>query len=91
MDNPKFVGKKAIPLVRDEDYDDYITPNTRRVDETSFSEPDTTEAASTLKLRQKVKGDKITALYRNLNVSSWSSPCRYRLIYNQKNFKNKQH
>ena len=32
MDNPKFVGRKTIPLVRDEDYDDYITPNTRRVD-----------------------------------------------------------
>ena len=32
--------------------------------------PDTTEATSTLRLRQKVKQDKITALYRHLNVEA---------------------
>ena len=30
-------------------------------------EPDATEAASTLRLRQKVERDKLTALYRHLN------------------------
>ena len=69
MDNPRFVDEETIPLVQDEDYDDYNTPDTSRVDETSFTEPDTTEATSTLQLRQKVKRDKITALYRHLNVT----------------------
>ena len=32
-------------------------------------EPDTTEATSTLWLRQKVKRDKLTTLYRHLNVT----------------------
>ena len=49
---------------------DYNTPNTSRVDEISFIEPDATEATSTLQLRQKVKRDKITALYRHLHVTS---------------------
>ena len=69
MDNPTFVDEETIPLVQDEDYDDYNTPNTSRVDEASFTEPDTTEATLTLQLRQKVKRDKITALYRNINVT----------------------
>ena len=70
MDNPVFVDKETIPMVhQDEDYDDYNTPNTSRIDETSFTEPDATEATSTLQLRQKVKRDKITALYRHLNVT----------------------
>ena len=69
MDNPRFVDEETIPLVQDEDYDDYNTPDTSRVDETSFTEPDTTEATSTLQLRQKVKRDKITALYRHLKVT----------------------
>ena len=69
MDNPRFVDEETIPLVQDEDYDDYNTPNTSSVDDTSFTEPDTTEATSTLQLRQKVKRDKITALYRHLNVT----------------------
>ena len=62
MDNPRFVDEEIIPLVQDEDYDDYNTPNTSSVDDTSFTEPDTTEATSTLQLRQKVKRDKIIAL-----------------------------
>ena len=70
MDNPRFIDEEDIPLVHlDEDYDDYNTPDTRRMDETSFTVPDATEATSTLQLRQKVKRDKITALYRHLNVT----------------------
>ena len=33
-----------------------------------MEEPDATEPTSTLRLRQKVKRDKIIALYRHLNV-----------------------
>ena len=55
MDNPRFVDEESIPLAQDEDYDDYNIPNTSRVDWTSFTEPDTTEATSTLQLRQKVQ------------------------------------
>ena len=69
MDNPRFVYEETIPLVQDEDYDDYETPNTSRI-KTSFMALDTTEATSTLRLRQKVKQDKITALYRHLNVEA---------------------
>ena len=69
MDNPRFVDEETIPLVQDEDYDNYGMPNTSRVDEISFMEPDTTEATSTLRLRQKVKRDKLTALHRHLNVT----------------------
>ena len=66
IDNHGFVDEETIPLVQDEDYDDYNTPDTIRVDNTSFAKPDTTEVTSTLQLRQKVKRDKITALYRDL-------------------------
>ena len=70
MDNPMFVNEEDIPMVHqdDDDYDDYNTSNTSRTDETSFTVPDTTEATSTLRVRQKVKRNKITALYRHLNV-----------------------
>ena len=44
MDNPRFVDDETIPLVQDENYDDCNTADTSRVDETSFTEPDTTEA-----------------------------------------------
>ena len=70
MDNPVFVDEETIPMVhQDEDYDDCNTPNINRINETSFTVPDTTEATSTLRLRQKGKRDKITALYRHLNVT----------------------
>ena len=69
MDNPRFVDKETISLVQDEDYDNYGTSNTSRVDETSFTEPDTTDATSILRLKQKVKRDKLAALYRHLNVT----------------------
>ena len=67
MDNPKFVDEETISLVQNEDYDNYGTPNTSRVDETSFTEPDTTDATSTLRLKQKVKRDKLAALYSKRN------------------------
>ena len=49
--------------------DDCNTPNTSMMDDASFTVPDTTEATSTLSLRQRVKWDKINALYRHLNVT----------------------
>ena len=65
-----FVDEETIPMVhQDEDYDDYNALNTSRVDETSFTEPNTTEATSTLRLKQKVKRDKLAALYRHLNIT----------------------
>ena len=65
-----FVNEETIPIVhQDEDYDDYNTPSKSRVGETSFMEPDTTEATSTLWLNQKVKRDKLAVLYRYLNVT----------------------
>ena len=51
MDNPRFVNEEEIPLVQDEDYDNYGTPNTSRVEETSFAESDTTGATSILWLK----------------------------------------
>ena len=69
MDNPRFVDEETIRLVQDEDYDNYGTLNTSRVDVTSFIEPATTEATSTLWLNEKVKLDKLPALYRHLNVT----------------------
>ena len=69
MDNPIFVDEEDIPMVhQDNDYDDY-TSDTGRVDETSFTEPATTEATSTLRLRQKLKRDKISSLYRYLGMT----------------------
>ena len=67
MNNPNFVGKENIPLAQDEDYDDYSTQDTGRVYETSFIEPDATEATSALRLRKKLKRDKIVSLYRYLD------------------------
>ena len=64
MDNPRFVDEETISLVQDEYYDDYNTLNTRRVEEPSFTEPDTTEVTSTLQLRQKV----IRNLIRNYRI-----------------------
>ena len=64
----KFVNEETIPLV-DEDYDNYGTPNTSRVDKESFTEPATTEETSTLWLNQKVKQDKLAALYSHLNIT----------------------
>ena len=68
MDNLGF-EEENIPLVQQNDDNDYRTPNTSRVDETSFIEPDATEATSTLRLRQRLKQDKIVSLYRYLDVT----------------------
>ena len=65
-----FFDEEIIPMVhQDEDYDDYNTPNTSRIDETSFMEHATTEATSNLRLTQKVKRNKLAALHRHLNVT----------------------
>ena len=70
MDNPRFIDEEDVPLVHeDEDYDEYDTPNTWRIDDASFTVLDTTEATLNLRLRQKVKRHKITTLYRHLNVT----------------------
>ena len=70
MDNPTFVDEEDVPMIhQDDDYDDYNTPDTSRIDETSFTVPDATEATSTLRLKQKVKRDKLIALCRHLNVT----------------------
>ena len=59
MDNPRFVDDESILLLRDEDrnndYDDYNTPNISIIQETTFTDPDTTETILNLRLRQKVK------------------------------------
>ena len=68
MDNLGF-EEENIPLVQQDDDSDYRTPDTSRVDETSFIEPDATEATSTLRLRQRLKQDKIVSLYRYLDVT----------------------
>ena len=52
MDNHRFADEETIPLVH-EDFDNYSTPNTSRVDETSFAELAATEATSSLWLNQK--------------------------------------
>ena len=65
-----FVDEETIRMVhQDEKYDDFNTPNTSMVDETSLIESDTTEATSSLRLKQKVKRGKLAALYRHLNVT----------------------
>ena len=46
-----LIDEETISLAPEEDYDDYKTRDTSRADETSFTEPDATEATSTLKLR----------------------------------------
>ena len=47
MDNPTFVDKEDIPMIhQDDDYDNYRTPDTGRLDETSFTVPDATEDTS---------------------------------------------
>ena len=55
------------PINQEEDYDYYTTPNITRVDKTSFTVSDATEATSTLRLRQKLKRDKRVSLYRYLD------------------------
>ena len=64
MDNPIIVNDEKIPLVTyhdkncgdNNDYDDYNTPNTSRVDEAIFTMPEFTDkqATPTSRLRQKI-------------------------------------
>ena len=74
-DNPG-TDENDIPLLHpdpdNDDLDDYKTPNTSRPDETPFTVPGSTgkKTTSTLRLRQKVKRDKLAALHRHLNVTS---------------------
>ena len=93
MDNSTFVNEEDIPMVhQDEDYDNYRTPDTSRIDETSFIEPGTTEATSTLQLRQKIKQNKITALYGHLNVTAEPGLADIdRFIIKKKKNQNRQH
>ena len=67
MESNEF-DEENILLVQDEDYDDY-TPDTSRVDETSFIVPDASDATSRLRLRQKLKRDNIVSLYSYLDVT----------------------
>ena len=63
MDNLGF--EEDIQMThQDDDYDDYKIPDTSKIDETSFTVPDTTEVTSTLRLRQKLKRDKIVSVHR---------------------------
>ena len=89
--SPRFVDEETIPLVQDEEYGDYNTPDTSWVDKISFTEPDTAETTSTLKFRQKVKRDKITALYRHLNVTGGPGLANIDQFMIKRNFKNRQH
>ena len=69
MENLTF-DEEDIPLInQDEDFDDYRTPGTSKVDETSFIGPDATEVTSILRLRQKLNQDKIVSLHRYLDVT----------------------
>ena len=68
-ENIGFDEDDILLINQDEDYDDYRTPEASKVDETSFMVPDATEAASTLRLRQKLRRDKIVSLYRYLDVT----------------------
>ena len=53
ISNPIFVDEETIPMVQDEDYDNYGTPNESRVDETSFTEPGT--IAPTIKAKSTTR------------------------------------
>ena len=56
MENIRF-DEEEIPLInQDDDYENYRTSDTSRIDaKASFTAPATTEATSTLRLRQKLK------------------------------------
>ena len=73
MDNLGF--EEDIQMThQDDDFGDYRTPDTSRLDETSFTVPDTTEVTSTLRLRQKLKQNKIVSLCRYLDLTGDPGP-----------------
>ena len=61
MDNTRSVDEEIIPLVQDEDYDLYNTPDPSRVNETSFTEFVATKALL----------NKFIVMYRYLNVTGY--------------------
>ena len=66
----RLAGKYSYDDYSDyDDYDDYRTPDTSRINEASFTGPATAEATSTLRLKQKVERDRLTSLFRHLNVT----------------------
>ena len=72
MDNPTFVDEENILMIHqdeEEDYNDYRTLDTSRIEISFIESTDATEATSTLRLRQKLKRDKIVSLYRYLSVT----------------------
>ena len=94
MENPMFVDEDAIPTIHQEkNYDDYKTLDKSRIEEeTLFTVSDITEATLTLQLRQKVKRDKITALYKHFNVTGNLDLIDLdRFMIKKKKFKNRQH
>ena len=101
MENPIFVDNENILLVThhdkdhddDNDYGDYNTPNTCRVDETTFTTPSLKDnrPTSTLRLRQKVKRDKLATLYRHLNLTGDLDLLDTDQFKLKKKFKNRPH
>ena len=77
MNNLVFLNDENIPMVthngedRKSDIDDYNASNTSRVDETKYAVPGSTDKQATpnVRLWQKVKRDKLAALYRDSNVT----------------------
>ena len=77
MDNPGFFDEENKPLVHKEFYNDYNRPDTSIIQKTqiltgsllTFTDPNTTKTKSTLQLQQKVKQDKIIAMYSHLIVT----------------------
>ena len=69
MDNPRFFDEETIPLVQDEVMKMITGHQKSRVDKTSFIEPDTIIATSTLRLRHKLKRDETVSLYKYLDVT----------------------
>ena len=75
MESPLLFDNESIPLVthhekdcdghHDDNYDDCNTSNNSKVDETTFATASSTnkQETSTLQLRQKVKQNKLAALY----------------------------
>ena len=82
MENIGF-DEEDIPLInQDEEYDDYWTPETSRVDKTSFT--DTAEVTSTSWLRQKLNRDKIVSVIKALQtwIDLWLKKIQKEVILN---------
>ena len=67
MDNPTFVHDEDIPLIDDDDYKEesrYDTPDSSRIEETSFTE----QPAVRLRQRNRLLRNYLEDLYKYLNV-----------------------